>query len=85
VSERLSAITGRLNDMTIDSAIAKLLALDPKQTTISSAGGGSSFASTSKITTKLSDGTEKQFFMKKGSGREASVMFEGDNFTHLNE
>jgi protein-ribulosamine 3-kinase len=71
--------------MTIDSAIAKLLALDPKQTTISSAGGGSSFASTSKITTELSDGTEKQFFMKKGLGREASVMFEGDNFNHLNK
>jgi protein-ribulosamine 3-kinase len=62
--------------MTIDSAVAKLLSLDPKETTISGAAG-SSFASTSKITTKLSDGTEKQFFMKTGSGKEASVMFEG--------
>jgi protein-ribulosamine 3-kinase len=63
--------------MTIDSAVTKLLSLDSKETTVSSAGGGSSFASTSKITTKLSDGTEKQFFMKTGSGKEASVMFEG--------
>jgi protein-ribulosamine 3-kinase len=77
---RFSAVTGRFNNMAIDSAIAKLLSLDPKQTTISSAGGGSSFASTSKITTKLSDGTEKQLFMKTGSGSEASVMFEGNNF-----
>jgi protein-ribulosamine 3-kinase len=73
----LSAITIRANNMTIDSAVAKLLSLDPKETTISSAGGGSSFASTSKITTKLSDGTERQYFMKMGSGKEASVMFEG--------
>jgi protein-ribulosamine 3-kinase len=71
----LSAITIRANNMTIDSAVAKLLSLDPKETTISSAG--SSFASTSKITTKLSDGTERQYFMKMGSGKEASVMFEG--------
>jgi hypothetical protein len=74
---RLSTITTRFNNMTIDSAVAKLLSLDPKETTISGAGAGSSFASTSKITTKLSDGTEKQFFMKTGSGKEASVMFEG--------
>ncbi|KAG9574796.1 hypothetical protein KCV04_g24384, partial [Aureobasidium melanogenum] len=52
---------------------------DPEKTTLSGAGAGSSFASTSKITTKLSDGTEKQFFMKTGSGKEASVMFEGEH------
>lgn len=39
-----------------------------------------SSASTSKITTKLDDGTEKQFFMKTGSGKEASIMFEGMQF-----
>lgn len=73
----LSTIANRPNIMAIDSAVAKLLSLDPKETTISGAGAGSSFASTSKITTRLSDGTEKQFFMKTGSGKEASVMFEG--------
>ncbi|KAG9639972.1 hypothetical protein KCV04_g6254, partial [Aureobasidium melanogenum] len=52
--------------MSIDSAVAQLLSLDPEKTTLSGAGAGSSFASTSKITTKLSDGTEKQFFMKTG-------------------
>jgi hypothetical protein len=82
---RLSAITKRFNNMTIDSAVAELLSLDLRETTVSSAGGGSSFASTSKITTKLSDGTEKQFFMKTGSGKEASVMFEGMKLSnHLN-
>ncbi|KAH0090532.1 Ketosamine-3-kinase, partial [Aureobasidium melanogenum] len=65
--------------MSIDSAVAQLLSLDPEKTTLSGAGAGSSFASTSKITTKLSDGTEKQFFMKTGSGKEASVMFEGEH------
>ncbi|THW94489.1 fructosamine kinase [Aureobasidium pullulans] len=64
--------------MTIDSAVAQLLSLDPKETTVSGSGG-SSFSSTSKITTKLGDGTEKQFFMKTGSGKEASVMFEGEH------
>ena len=64
--------------MKLDSAVAKLLSLDPANTTISGAGGGGmSSASTSKITTKLDDGTEKQFFMKTGSGEEASIMFEG--------
>ncbi|CAD0109833.1 unnamed protein product [Aureobasidium uvarum] len=65
--------------MTIDSAIAKLLSLDPDATRLSGAGAGSSFASTSKITTKLSNGTEKHFFMKTGKGKEASIMFEGEH------
>ncbi|KAG9951941.1 Ketosamine-3-kinase, partial [Aureobasidium melanogenum] len=65
--------------MSLDSAVAQLLSLDPEKTTLSGAGAGSSFASTSKITTKLDDGTEKQFFMKTGSGKEASVMFEGEH------
>ncbi|KAI4726426.1 fructosamine kinase [Aureobasidium sp. EXF-10728] len=68
--------------MTIDSAIAKLLSLDPNATTLSSAGAGSSFASTSKITTKLDNGTEKQFFMKTGKGKEASIMFEEEQGEH---
>ncbi|KAI5208691.1 fructosamine kinase [Aureobasidium subglaciale] len=64
--------------MAIDSAVAQLLSLNPKETTVSGSGG-SSFSSTSKITTKLDDGTTKQYFMKTGSGKEASVMFEGEH------
>ncbi|EDU50333.1 phosphatidylinositol-4-phosphate 5-kinase fab1 (PtdIns(4)P-5-kinase) [Pyrenophora tritici-repentis Pt-1C-BFP] len=48
-----------------------------RMTNISSVGGGSSFASTSKIVSQLDDGTQKAFFMKTGSGKEAEVMFEG--------
>lgn len=66
--------------MAINSAVARLLSLDPEKTTQSGAGAGSSFASTSKITTKLDDGTEKHFFMKTGKGKEASVMFEGKTY-----
>ncbi|KAI5249470.1 fructosamine kinase [Aureobasidium subglaciale] len=64
--------------MEIDSAVTQLLSLNPRETTVSGSGG-SSFSSTSKITTKLDDGTTKQYFMKTGSGKEASVMFEGEH------
>lgn len=64
--------------MKLDPAVVKLLNLDPATTTVSSAGGGGcSSASTSKITSKLDDGTEKAYFMKTGSGEDAKVMFEG--------
>jgi len=64
--------------MKVDSAIIELLDLNPENTTVSSAGGGGcSSASTSKITSKLADGTEKCFFMKTGKGKDAEVMFEG--------
>lgn len=66
-----------------DPAVTELLRLDPEQTTVSSAGGGSSFASTSKITTKLSDGTEKSFFMKTGKGEDAEVMFAGRHVARI--
>jgi hypothetical protein len=66
------------SDMKLDPAITKLLDLDPDSTTVSSAGGGGcSSASTSKITSKLSDGTDKCFFMKTGRGKDAEVMFQG--------
>ncbi|OCK81815.1 Ketosamine-3-kinase [Lepidopterella palustris CBS 459.81] len=66
--------------MKLDPAVVKLLSLDPSNTTVSSTGGGGcSSASTSKITSKLSDGTEKCFFMKTGSGSDAEVMFEGEH------
>jgi protein-ribulosamine 3-kinase len=64
--------------MKLDPAVIDLLNLEPSQTTVSSAGGGGcSSASTSKIITKLPDGTEKCYFMKTGKGKEAAVMFEG--------
>ncbi|KAF2790388.1 Ketosamine-3-kinase [Melanomma pulvis-pyrius CBS 109.77] len=66
--------------MKLDPAVIKLLNLDPETTTVSSAGGGGcSSASTSKITSKLVDGTEKCFFMKTGKGKEAEVMFAGEH------
>lgn len=64
--------------MKLDPAVIKLLNLDPDNTSVSSAGGGGcSSASTSKITSKLNDGTEKLFFMKTGRGKDAEIMFEG--------
>jgi hypothetical protein len=64
--------------MKLDPAVVKLLGLDPASTSVSSAGGGGcSSASTSKIVSKLPDGSEKAFFMKTGSGEDAKVMFEG--------
>jgi protein-ribulosamine 3-kinase len=64
--------------MKLDLAVVKLLGLDPDKTNVSSAcGSGSSAASTSKIVSHLDDGTEKAYFMKTGSGKEAGVMFEG--------
>jgi protein-ribulosamine 3-kinase len=63
--------------MKVDPAIIKLLGLDPDKTSVSSAGGGSSFASTSKIVSQLDDGSEKAFFMKTGSGKAAEIMFAG--------
>lgn len=65
-------------NMKLDSAVVKVLALDPSNTTVSShGGGGMSSASTSRISAKLPDGSTKEYFMKTGSGKEAEVMFEG--------
>lgn len=64
--------------MKLDPAVIKLLSLDPSNTTVSShGGGGMSSASTAKITTKLADGSEKKFFMKTASGKDAEIMFQG--------
>jgi hypothetical protein len=60
----------------IDPAILKALSLDAATTTIAS-HGGSGFASTFKITSKGTDGEEKLYFVKQGSGRESEVMFAG--------
>ncbi|KAI9652570.1 MAG: hypothetical protein M1831_006673 [Alyxoria varia] len=66
--------------MKLDSAVAKALALDPSNASVSSVGGGCSAASAYKITAKDSD---KQYFMKLASGKEAETMFEGE-FASLN-
>ena len=64
--------------MKLDPAVVKLLSLDPENTSVSSdGGGGCSSASTSRITAKLDDGSEKMFFMKTGRGKDAELMFEG--------
>ncbi|GAB7339749.1 hypothetical protein MBLNU457_6311t2 [Dothideomycetes sp. NU457] len=66
--------------MKLDSAVVKLLALDPHNTSVSSHGGaGMSSASTMKITTTAEDGSKKQFFMKTGKGSEAELMFTGEH------
>ncbi|KAH5245682.1 protein-ribulosamine 3-kinase [Parastagonospora nodorum] len=67
--------------MKLDPAVVKLLGLDTATTTTvtSAGGGGCSSASTSKIVSKRQDGTEKAFFMKTGSGKDAKVMFAGEN------
>jgi protein-ribulosamine 3-kinase len=68
--------------MKLDPAVVQLLGLDDAATTVSAAGGGGcSSASTSKIVSKLQDGTEKAFFMKTGRGEEAKVMFEGTRYS----
>lgn len=66
--------------MKIDPALISLLRLDAAQTSVSSHGGaGMSSASTSKIVTKLADGSTMQYFMKTGRGNEAEIMFEGEH------
>jgi protein-ribulosamine 3-kinase len=70
--------------MILDPAVLKVLNLDPSTTSVSNAGGGgSSSVKTFKITAKLEDGTEKRFFMKTGSGKDAQVMFEGTIFQYI--
>jgi protein-ribulosamine 3-kinase len=64
--------------MKLDPVVVKLLDLDADNTTVSSAGGGGcSSASTSKITSTLSNGTQMLFFMKTGRGEDAEIMFRG--------
>ncbi|KAF2839187.1 Ketosamine-3-kinase [Patellaria atrata CBS 101060] len=65
--------------MKVDEAVLKLLNLDPDRTSVvSHGGGGCSSASTLRITTKLSDGKEMNWFMKTGTGKDAEIMFEGE-------
>ena len=64
--------------MKLDSAIIKALSLDPTKTSVAS-HGGSGYSTTAKISTTLKDGTNKQFFMKTGSGKGANTMFKGEH------
>ena len=73
----LSSLT---STMKLDSAIIKLLSLDPATTSVSSHGGaGMSSASTSKIKTTTPDGQEQLYFLKMGTGKEAEIMFTGEH------
>lgn len=66
--------------MKLDPAVLELLKLDAENTSVASAGGGGcSSASTSKITSRVGDGTEQMFFMKTGKGKDAEIMFEGNH------
>lgn len=65
--------------MKIDQSLISLLKLDASQTSISSVSGGMSYASTSKITTTLSNGSAMHYFLKTGKGAEAEAMFEGEH------
>jgi len=65
--------------MQLDLAVEELLGLDPARTTVSAKGHGCSSASTVKIAAKLSDGSEKCFFMKTAAGTEGRVMVQGEH------
>ena len=64
--------------MKIDPAVIRALSLDESVTSVNK-HGGSGFATTAKITTKLKDGSQKDFFLKTGRGRESEVMFKGEH------
>jgi hypothetical protein len=62
----------------VDAAITEALGLDPSRTRIVS-HGGSGFASTFKLSSNV-DGTEKNYFVKTGTGPEAELMFQGEAY-----
>jgi len=63
--------------MELDPAIAKLLNLDPAQTTVTPIGGGDSSALTARISSTLADGTVKRYFLKTGVGEFGQLMVRG--------
>ncbi|PGH29248.1 1-phosphatidylinositol-3-phosphate 5-kinase [[Emmonsia] crescens] len=65
--------------MKLDQAVLDLLHLDAAHTTVSRTAGGCSSASAAKISTKLTDGTEKRFFMKTATGPAGKVMVQGED------
>ena len=66
--------------MKLDPAIARSLSLVPSITSVK-AHGGSGFSTTAKITCKLHDGSEKDYFLKTGHGKDAEVMFRGEHMS----
>ena len=64
--------------MQLDSAIARVLALETSKTSVKT-HGGSGFSTTAKIVSKLEDGSAKAYFLKMGRGRDAEVMFSGEH------
>ncbi|KAL9578665.1 MAG: hypothetical protein Q9212_005579, partial [Teloschistes hypoglaucus] len=64
--------------MKLDTTIIEALSLDPKTTTVKT-HGSSGFNATAKISTTLSDGTQKHLFMKTAPGKNAEVMFRGEH------
>lgn len=63
--------------MALDPAILALLKLDPSRTTVVPSGKGSSSASTSKITARFDDGSEKSFFLKTLTGELGPLLVHG--------
>ncbi|ORY64009.1 fructosamine kinase [Pseudomassariella vexata] len=62
---------------TVDPAIIEALGLDPAATKIAS-HGGSGFASTSKLSSKV-NGQDVNYFVKTGTGADAELMFKGEH------
>ncbi|KAI0106229.1 fructosamine-3-kinase [Nemania sp. FL0031] len=66
--------------MELDRAVLSLLGLSAERTTSTAlSGNGSSRATTRKITSRSSDGSEKAFFMKTSSDPEASLLVQGEH------
>ncbi|KAL2214152.1 fructosamine kinase [Sarocladium strictum] len=62
----------------VDPAIIEALGLDASATSMTSASGGSGFASTFKLST-TADGKPKSYFVKTASSKESEVMFRGEH------
>jgi hypothetical protein len=60
----------------VDPAIIEALGLDASATTMTSASGGSGFASTFKLSMTVA-GKPKSYFVKTASGKDSEVMFRG--------
>lgn len=64
--------------MKLASSVIRDLSLDPDTTTVA-AHGSSGFNAIAKISTTFEDGTQREFFMKTASGKDAEIMFRGEH------
>ncbi|KAL9596872.1 MAG: hypothetical protein Q9219_005498 [cf. Caloplaca sp. 3 TL-2023] len=64
--------------MKLDSNITRALSLDPEVTSVAKYGR-SGFNATAKISTTLKDGTHNHYFLKTAPGKDAEIMFRGEN------